>query len=396
MREWLFILVLASMVVGCGGDDGPAGDTDAGPVGDSGPTPGTDAGPMLPVYEEPPRGAPISDSEAPENTWTWIPVPGTRCMNDTETGFAVNRSTASNNVVIFLEGGGACFNDFTCATVAHSGGFGMSDFTDLVRTYGSRGIFNRADADNPFRDWTLIFIPYCSGDVFAGLAEDGYDGDGIERVQVGYANMGLFLSRIVPTYEGADQVVLTGSSAGGFGAAWNYHRTAQLFGSTEVILLDDSGPALGDTWMAPCLQRRWRDLWNLNATIPAGCTECRAGDGGLVNMTTWLAREYPERRFGLISSMADGVIRIFFGIGTTETCNKPDRLRADAFGAGLLDLRDNVLAPYDNFHSFYIPGDKHVWLGDDPVGATVIGGVSLTDWIRGLLTGDPSWGNVGP
>jgi hypothetical protein len=390
---------LALLFAGCGDDDAVTPGTDSGPGGGPDGGPGIDAGPgedsgggapdAGPRYEEPPLGPAIT---APDGDWTWVPIEGTRCMNDTETGIGVNLSATSPNVVIFLEGGGACFNAFTCFTVAHQGGYGPSDFASTVRSYGGDGIFDRTDTSNPVRDWNFVFVPYCSGDVFAGLTETGASG----RVQVGYHNMGLVLARLVPTFMDADKVLLTGSSAGGFGAAWNFDRTQQRFGDTEVILLDDSGPPMADEWMKPCLQQRWRDSWNLDATMPADCTACRGADGGgISNFSVYLAEKYPTRRFGLISSTQDEIIRTFFGIGETETCNDPARMRANVFTAGLLDLRDRLLAPHTNFRGFLIPGTQHVWLGD-PLSDTTAGGVTLAAWMTALIEGTPEFTNVGP
>jgi hypothetical protein len=59
---------------------------------------------------------------------------------------------------------------------------------------------------------------------------------------VGYAVISLYLQRLVETFSGVTQVLLTGMSAGGFGAAANYLQVARSFGSVHVYLLDDSGP----------------------------------------------------------------------------------------------------------------------------------------------------------
>ena len=397
----LSIFCVLLFTVGCGDDDGgvtpgtdsgtpPGTDSGTPPGEDSGTPPGTDGGTPPGGYEEPPLGEPIT---APDREWTWIPIEGTRCMNDTETGIGVSLSSASPNVVIFLEGGGACFNDYTCMfATAHQTGYDDGDFRTTVSGYGSDGIFNRDDPSNPVRDWSFVFVPYCSGDVFAGLTESG----GLGRVQMGYANMGFNLARIVPTFPDAEKVLLTGSSAGGFGAAFNYDRTQERFGDTEVILLDDSGPPMSDEYMKPCLQQRWRDTWNLDATIPADCSACRGADGGgMSNMSIYLADKYPTRRFGLISSTQDEVIRTFFGIGETDSCNDPGRMRANRFEMGLLDLRDNILAGHDNFRGYIIASTQHVWLGD-PLSTTMAGGVTLAEWITALIEGTPEFVNVGP
>ena len=50
----------------------------------------------------------------PSEKWTWVPVPGSHCRDGSATGFGINVNPASKNLMIFLEGGGACFNALTC------------------------------------------------------------------------------------------------------------------------------------------------------------------------------------------------------------------------------------------------------------------------------------------
>ncbi len=59
---------------------------------------------------------------APAEEWTWVDVPGTLCMNRPETGFGINPSSTSEDVLIVLEGGGACFDPVTCRDVFHQDG----------------------------------------------------------------------------------------------------------------------------------------------------------------------------------------------------------------------------------------------------------------------------------
>lgn len=401
MRRLALVWIGLVLAASCGGDDdGTATDagattdassgTDAGADGgarDAGPI-RVDAGPCdAPTGIE--WGAPI---EAPAGEWTFVEFPDARCMNDTPTGIGINPSATSDKLVIYMEGGGACFDPISCFAVAHQGGFGAADLTSIAEYYGDRGIFNRADPANPVADWSFVFIPYCTGDVHAGDNPSGYGG----RTQVGYRNVGEYLERIVPTFDAVTQVLLTGSSAGGFGAAYNFDRVQRAFGCAEVTLLDDAGPPMSDAYMRPCLQQLWRDTWNLDATLPADCVWCTGDDGGnLVSFAPYLAAKYPDRRFGLLSTMEDGVIRGFFGYGYTASCNSPGNMPADEFRAGLLDLRDNVLGPYPHFRSYYMEGEAHTFLGR-PLTDVSVGGVTLAEWIRQLVEDDPAWTDVGP
>jgi hypothetical protein len=373
-RRSLYAYVAAVCLAACGGDDQPGageGDPDAGVE-----TPGPDAAP--PAF-------PVAERE-----WAWMPVDGTRCMNNSSTGMGLNLDGAADQVLIYLEGGGACFNSFTCSGVAHPNGFGEADLEAVAREVGARGIFNREDPDNPFRDWNYVFIPYCSGDIFAGAAEQGVGG----RVQVGYENIGAYLEELVPAFSRAEKVVLTGSSAGGFGALYNYDRTQQAFGDIPVHLLDDSGPPLPDDYLSPCLQQQIREAWNLEATLPSDCDICNTDDGGgLVNIIPFLAEKYPDRRLGIITSTRDGVIRLFYGWGYPN-CQSPQvPMPEQPFADGVAAMVDE-LDRHRNWGAYVVDSGYHVWLFEDPLSSVLVGDVTLSSWVESFLSGD-GWGVVG-
>lgn len=342
-----------------------------------------------------PEGGPPTLGTTPKE-WVYVPVDGARCMNNTPTGIGVNLGT-SGDLVIYMEGGGACFNADTCDSVAHPSGWGPDQFGSNIGPYNI-GIFDRLDDANPLRDATFIFVPYCTGDVHAGSRPDGIDG----RAFVGYANVGADLDYIVPKSKDVTRVVLAGSSAGGFGALLNYERTQAAFGTTPVHLLDDSGPPLGDSYLSPCLQKMFRDAWNLDAIIPAGCTACSQPDGGgLQNALGFLADAHPDRRLALISSTRDGVIRSFYGFGYPD-CVAGEAgfpMPEEVFAAGISELRDTALAGHDNFRAYTKDSGQHVWLlfqvesiSPRPDGS----GEHLADWLSDMLDPDAEWNSVAP
>ena len=160
---------------------------------------------------------------------------------------------ASTKLYIYLEGGGACFNAATCTISLAS--FGATDFAGWASTVGLTGIFDPTNAANPVQDWNAIYVPYCSADVHVGDATGvNVNGGGpTDQTFIGYENVGYDLGRIVPTFPQVTQVLLTGISAGGFGAAYNYDRAnSAAFCPPPVALIDDSGPPMSDGYLAPC------------------------------------------------------------------------------------------------------------------------------------------------
>src|SRR5579862_8251197 len=101
----------------CGGSsmsgaDAPPGAADA-------PGSGIDAMPAMPIT-------------APAETWTFVPLDGMQCADGSATGVGANLTTKSDDVVVFFEGGGACWNDLTCfqimSAIHITGGYDASAF----------------------------------------------------------------------------------------------------------------------------------------------------------------------------------------------------------------------------------------------------------------------------
>ncbi|WP_422888168.1 pectin acetylesterase-family hydrolase [Nannocystis pusilla] len=324
----------------------------------------------------------------PPGSWSWVPFPDSMCRDGSTTGIGV-RYGAGDDLVIYFEGGGACFNSDTCALNELWKNFGEFKFDAWALGIGQGGIFDD-DPQNPVRDWSFIYVPYCTGDVHAGDRENvGIDGVLGAQQFVGYRNVAAYLERVVPTFQDAGHVLVTGSSAGGFGAALNYDRIAEAFPGSAVTLLDDSGPPMSDQYMPVCMQQLWRDLFNFDATLPADCADCFGEDGGgISNLATYLGEKWSDQRLALFSSERDGVIRTFFGYGL-EDCSGGS-YTGEAFEAGLYELRDEILGEGPVWGSYFVPGTAHTILSSPNFYSTEVGGVPLTAWIEALLAGEAS------
>ncbi len=354
-----------------GGEGGAAGST--GGSGGAATTTGTTTGTTTATK-------PADPIATPKEQWTWVPFDDAFCANGTTTGIGANLSDKSSKVVIYLMGGGACWNDLTCygvkTAVNIESGYGEAQFdSDANGLNGS--LFDRSNPDNPLKDASYFFVPYCTGDIHGGNNPDAVYG-GKPTKHVGFANMTAFLARIVATFPASDRVLLSGSSAGGFGAGLNWWQTQQAFGAVRVDLLDDSGPPLPSPYLSQSLEGQWRAAWNLNATLPEGCAECQTDLSAIFG---FYSQNLPKNRAALLSYTHDQVIASYFGISQDKV--------AEGLGAlaGKLD-------GYPNTRYYYVDGNSHVLLGDPA--AISQSGVGLQPWITQMLNDDPAWKSVKP
>ena len=341
-------------------------------------TSGTSSG-TTGVLPSPWDGEPLPDAEP--GFGHWIDFPDARCRDGSGAGLWLRRGEGEG-LIIFFEGGGACFNALTCANnPAHYDPSEGPPYYEL---------FYPDPAVNPVGDWSVAYVPYCTGDVHAGDRSDQVVPD-VEGVQqfVGYRNGAAFLERLVPTFSDVAHVLVAGASAGGFGAGVHYDRIARAFPGARVTLLDDSGPPLPDDVLAPCLQQIWSDLWGFDDTLPQDCADCfPSAGGGLSHLATYLAQAHPDQRLGLISSAADVTIRFFFGYGSDDCMPQTINVDAAAYEAGLVDLRDHYLRDPDGVWGTVYVADSthHVWVASKL--DTAVEGVKLRDWIARLIDGE--------
>jgi hypothetical protein len=69
---------------------------------------------------------------APDDTWTWVDFPESRCASGTATGIGVNPHAGATQVMVFFEGGGWCSDGTTCwgtkPAAANLTGYDASNF----------------------------------------------------------------------------------------------------------------------------------------------------------------------------------------------------------------------------------------------------------------------------
>ena len=389
-RRALVVLLCSASVAACGGGDSVSSHlaTDAGSRPDAA-AEHDDARPNDSAADAPAHAAPdarrpsdtgsdalaVAPLAATPNQWNWTYIPGSLCADGTQTGFAVNPAPSpSTDVLLFLEGGGACWDATSCWGPASTAfyvatGYGQTEFeTDPQVT--AIYLLDRTSANNPFAKMNLVYVPYCTGDVFAGSNVTDLDYLGVTHSThfVGYDNLTLYLRYVAATFEGTSRVWLAGDSAGGFGAALNFEHVQGALPGARVDVLDDSGQPIEP---APGLWKTWTTAWNMQ--LPSGCAGCQADPGAFV---AYYSAKYPSQRFGLISYQYDVVISPFMDLTLTQ------------FNTELYALAANMDAGWVNGHYFVIPGSSHVGL--------LAPSAALMTWVQAMVSDDPSWASSKP
>jgi hypothetical protein len=103
------------------------------------------------------------------------------------------------------------------------------------------GVFDFADERNPFADYSIVCVPYCTGDVHAGNATTEY-APGLTIQHKGYVNGTAALDYLAAIFPAAAGVVVAGESAGSIVAPFYAGLVSDRLPDAQfTVLADGSG-----------------------------------------------------------------------------------------------------------------------------------------------------------
>lgn len=388
--------------------DGPSESTpapdataDVAPTPDAAPEAATNPAAMLAIELGIDRyvGAitPIEESRRGDSiTYTFDPAEGPVCMRGAPYRTSV-RETDSDDLVIFLQGGGACWSGFCLAVVGAPSGIPGIDILD-------------ADlAENPVRDWDAIYLPYCDGSFFAGDAahDDDINGNG-RREHRGLANLTGALEVAKAHFAAPRRILLAGSSGGAYGLLLAGPLVRHYYPDAELILMADSGIGLGRDGEVGYIDTILAEF-AVAGFLPADCSDCRVG-GHITPLIDWYLARDANVRVGLYSAWYDAVLtNIFLQVEPARFADAlqqqtdalhaawPDRFRrfvtADTQHTSLLGNPLGIIGA--DLNAVELPeGALDQLLGGDLViqgmVETRIGELTLAAWLGGLIDDDRS------
>ncbi|HEX8536936.1 MAG TPA: pectin acetylesterase-family hydrolase [Cystobacter sp.] len=250
------------------------------------------------------------------NTYDWskVELPGTTCGNGSQYKFFVHRSTTgSQNLLFFFEGGGACWDYDTCSgragVIGAANPNGITDdyMTQFTAKYVSP-IVNGADPGLPFRsrtdivtkDWNIVYMPYCTGDVHVGNNVATYADQTGEQPPLswhhsGYKNSIAAINYAKNQFPSVQKLLVTGFSAGGTATSASYYFVRRIINPARGYFLNDSGPI----YLAPNVNDNSRPLhdkirqsWNLDSVFNQFPASFDRNNLGTINRM--LAMEFPS------------------------------------------------------------------------------------------------------
>jgi hypothetical protein len=359
-RVLLGISVIAIVVSCGGGNDDDATESTAAPATEA---PTTD----VVVTEAPSTEAPVF---AP--SWESVMAPSDcMCADGSPYSFYV-RETSPTKVMFFLEGGGACFTGQMCAP-------GSDSYKQVISpppSEDANGIFLFDNAENPFAGYSVVYVPYCTGDVHSGNVTKDY-GDGVVIQHKGFVNASAALATLLDRFPDVEQLVVAGSSAGAFTTPIFAGLAADELPNARVSVIADSGGAVPSAIAAVTAN------WGTVESLPDWPEFAETSTAAMITPAfsfTKVAEHNPSIRFMRHDFAYDQVLSSYARMAGLSPDGLVDVMRE---GEASIEAAGGQVAAWVS------PGDAHTILGRADFYTEELNGIRFLDWLNEFLAGTP-------
>jgi hypothetical protein len=265
------------------------------------------------------------------------------------------------------------------------------------------GFADITNPQNPFRDWNIVFVSYCSCDIHFGDAAQDYAGafPTIHIEHRGFQNAKVVEKWAREHFVNPDEVFVTGSSAGAYGAWFHGPLLESVWPASHFNVLADAGNGVVTQQFLDDEFPHWNFEANLPSNIP-GLTDVLHNGTGIPGYTKLVTAFFPDTRWAHYASAFDGGLggqTGFYNVMLNPndvsqwtswwhaSCAFHDKMRMQAV--------ETAAAVPSNYRYYIGTGSRHTMYGSNKVYTDTMGGVpTIVSWVNGMLGGTPAWTNV--
>ena len=308
----------------------------------------------------------------------WVRIePGgeTRCAHDTPFAFWA-RKGVTNKVLVYFQGGGGCWDAETCGPGSNYYDASVNAADDPNRM---GGILDTNDPRNSLSEYSMIYIPSCTGDVHWGDVIRDYPREDAEPVTIyhrGFVNGEAALEWLYANVADPETILVTGCSAGSVGSIVHAPYLIEHYPKAEVSQLGDS---LAFVFHRPLSIQQG---YNVRANFPPWIEELQRIPSDALLMGDYyaaVANHYPERRFSQFNTHSDQVQKFYFAALGGQ---------ADDFSGTLLQTLDDIGQEAPNFFSYTADGAMHCITPRPEFYSLATQGIPFVSWLEKLVAGD--------
>ena len=318
-------------------------------------------------------GTPTEASATPTDWQKISPAANTTCSDGSPYSFFV-RQGDPNKLLVYFQGGGACWFRQNCdpqMSPSYSIQVGNIDRANF-------GIFNLDNPDNPFKDHTTVFAPYCTADVHMGASDTVYppveegQTDLVIRHQ-GRANVEAVLQWTYEHVPSPQSIFVTGSSAGAIPSPLYTALIADHYVNARIAQLGDGAGGYRRTNNDSRPDEQWGTFDFI--TQEQGFANLRPETMTYESLYIAAAQAHPDITFAEYDAAEDAVQKRFLSMS-----GQKDVALQQAIEANHADIRREV----GNFSSYIAGGDSHTILGRPEFYTLASNGVAIRDWVAAL------------
>lgn len=308
------------------------------------------------------------------------------------------RKTPSKNLVVYFEGGGACWDGFSCSFPMAGASLPpqvpqlfMPQVPPAADQALNDGIFRDNDPGNPVRDWNMVYIPYCTGDLHAGAATKTYTSVGNPALGLpagtpltiqhhGFANFMAVMDWVRKNFDSPKNILVTGSSAGGYGASINFPWVARAYPQAHLYVLADASQGVTtEAWDVA-----GRSSWNLQ--LPAFAFGANGSALPSKDLLRAAAVSHPKVKVAQFTTQLDTVQVGFYGLmkqfyGPGGSCPNA----AIDWNEKMVGAMRSYTSELDNFRSYLAAGTYHTNLRSPLFYSEASTGVAYNHWVGSML-----------
>ncbi|HYN32147.1 MAG TPA: pectin acetylesterase-family hydrolase [Ilumatobacteraceae bacterium] len=304
----------------------------------------------------------------------WQSIPGGPDCNCSDgSPFEIwERPADPTKVMLYFEGGGACFSAETCGpdSQTYQKNLALGEAPDLS------GVFDETNPENPLADWSIVYVPYCTGDVHLGDTAAVYS-DTVTIDHNGFPNADKGLQTVVAGYPDVEQLLVAGSSAGSIPSPAFAGLAADALPDTEIVTFGDSSAAYPDV---PALNAAIGGLWGVLENVPDWPVNegLAPEDWSFPGLYVQSGTQHPDITFARFDFAYDEVQATFAGLAG---------IPADDLLTFIEESEADIEAAGVPIASYIAPGTQHTILGGDGFYEMEVEGVRLVDFLAALVGG---------
>lgn len=326
--------------------------------------------------------------------WTRVVPPGEcHCADGSEFAFWERRADTSK-VVLFLNGGGVCWDETSCRFTSTDTP-GESDFYDWslqgTNPENRSGIFDTTRSDNPFADFSYLYVSSCTGDAHLGNVSQKYSPESTVEHR-GYVNGTAALDYLAENYPDAAEVVVVGKTAGSIAAPLYGGLAADRLPDAEVTVFGAQSGAWPDNpdFNTDVLDAAWGAYDTMPNWTVKGLT---AREWGIPTFWTQAGLHHPDLLLSRFDYAYDPQAAVEI-TGWNRGDTPGDRPVPDSDELAVIDANEAAIeAAGADLHSYTAPGDDHgLFESDGTFDAYFdleVNGVRLVDWLDELVNDEP-------